>query len=331
MLDLTSLANFLVLGVIGWITYKIYIWPFYISPLRKIPGPPSDSPFYGNIKALITEQPDNQEPQLQWVNKYGTIVKYNGLFNKPTLFITDQKIIQEMTSSRTYDFIKPFRPGALAFIGNGLVLAEGDDHKRQKKMMSPAFFHSNIKEMIPTFIHVTSTLKGLIENEVKLGKPDINFTPLITKTTLDIIGLVGFSYEFNSLTSSNELAEAYNSVLNRPISTLRITITLLGSYIPILRELPIEANKRFKNSCAIITRVSKKLVEEKSKKAENGELKEKDLISLLININKTLPAEEKMTNEELKSQVIKKKLIITYFIYLFVYLFISFSGEYFRL
>jgi len=59
MLDSTSLVNFLVLGVIGWITYKIYIWPFYISPLRKIPGPPSENPFYGNLKTLITAEVNN--------------------------------------------------------------------------------------------------------------------------------------------------------------------------------------------------------------------------------------------------------------------------------
>ena len=125
MLDSTSLVNFLVLGVIGWITYKIYIWPFYISPLRKIPGPPSENPFYGNLKTLIIAevnntfnwqslililtylyisyisysliQPDDCEPQLKWIRKYGNLVKYHGLFNKPTLFVADPKIIQEMT------------------------------------------------------------------------------------------------------------------------------------------------------------------------------------------------------------------------------------------
>jgi hypothetical protein len=46
--------------------------------------------------------------------------------------------------------------------------------------------------MVPTFIRVTSTLKGLIENEINQGKsPNINLTPYISKTTLDIIGLVG--------------------------------------------------------------------------------------------------------------------------------------------
>jgi hypothetical protein len=54
MLESIPLVNFFVLGVIGWITYKIFIWPFYVSPLRKIPGPPSDNPIFGNLKSIIT-------------------------------------------------------------------------------------------------------------------------------------------------------------------------------------------------------------------------------------------------------------------------------------
>ena len=53
MFDLNSLIGFSVLGVIGWLIYKVHIWPYYISPLRKIPGPPSENPFYGNIKRFL--------------------------------------------------------------------------------------------------------------------------------------------------------------------------------------------------------------------------------------------------------------------------------------
>jgi len=89
---------------------------------------------------------------------------------------------------------------------------------------------------------------------------------------------------------------------------------MLGDYLPLLRDIPIDINKRFKNTCAVIGRVSKRLVEEKYKKAENGELKEKDVLSLLININKTLPVEEKMTDEELKYQVIKPNILLSFFL-----------------
>jgi hypothetical protein len=55
MLDFISLVSFFVLGITGWITYKIFIWPFYVSPLRKIPGPSSEGPFYGNLKEFLSE------------------------------------------------------------------------------------------------------------------------------------------------------------------------------------------------------------------------------------------------------------------------------------
>ena len=56
MLDLSSLVSFFVLGIIGWVTYKLYIWPYYISPLRKVPGPPSENPIYGNFKTILLEE-----------------------------------------------------------------------------------------------------------------------------------------------------------------------------------------------------------------------------------------------------------------------------------
>jgi hypothetical protein len=121
------------------------------------------------------------------------------------------------------------------------------------------------------------------------------------------IYFLGFNYEFNALTSSNnELAAAYDSVTNVRNQFLRIIMSVLSNYISFIRYIiPIEMNRKFINACAVIDRISKKLIREKYKEAENGELKGNDLLSLLININKTLPAEEKMTDEELKYQVIK--------------------------
>jgi len=56
MIDLSFFLGCFVLGVIGWVTYEVYIWPHYISPLRKIPGPPSENPLFGNFKRLFAEE-----------------------------------------------------------------------------------------------------------------------------------------------------------------------------------------------------------------------------------------------------------------------------------
>ncbi len=55
MLDF-SLFSWFLLGVISWFIYKVYIWPYYLSPLRNIPGPPSESLIYGNFKAFFVEE-----------------------------------------------------------------------------------------------------------------------------------------------------------------------------------------------------------------------------------------------------------------------------------
>ncbi|PKC13450.1 cytochrome P450 [Rhizophagus irregularis] len=299
MIDSISLVGFLVLGIIGWITYKIYIWPNYISPLRKIPGPPSENPFFGNIKTFMKEE--SGEPQLRWIKKYGNIIKVHGIFNEPIVFVADPKIIQDISVTRAYDFIKP--PGLLAdsiaVAGRGLIYAEGDDHKRQRKMINPAFTHSKIKEMVPRSIPIVMTLKGLIEDKINRGESNINLTPYISEATLDIIGLVGFNCEFNSLKSPNELAEAYDSLMCSPVNAINI----ISNYAPFVRKLPLEVNKKFRKECSIIDRESKKLVEERCKEAENGELKKNDLLSIIINTNRTLPIEEKISKEELKYQI----------------------------
>lgn len=106
-------------------------------------------------------------------------------------------------------------------------------------------------------------------------------------------------------------------------------INIISNYAPFVRKLPLEVNKKFRKECQIIDRESKKLVEERCKEAENGELKKTDLLSIIINTNKTLPIEEKISKDELKYQVIKKRLLINY---LSVYLLnILLFCKYFRL
>ncbi len=95
------------------------------------------------------------------------------------------------------------------------------------------------------------------------------------------------------------MAEAYGSILDFEPTTLQISIIIFSNYIPSIRKIPIAINKRFNNACKVIERESKKLFEER---IHDKKLDGDDLLSILINNNKTLPIEEKMTNDELKYQ-----------------------------
>ncbi|GBC03524.1 hypothetical protein RclHR1_05180001 [Rhizophagus clarus] len=301
MLDWSFLACSLLFGILGWFTYKTYIWPFYISPLRKIPGPSSESLIFGHFGPLFAEE--SGEPQIRWVKKYGNILKYHGVLNRPFILVTDTKIIQDIVVNQAYDFPKPPLLALKKILGKGIGFSEGETHKRQRKMMTPAFTHSNIKEMVPTFIRVASTLTDLIEDKVDRGESKIVISPYLSKATLDIIGIVGFNYEFNSLTSQNELAEAYDVIWNFNTTPLAITITILSSVIPFIRKIPISTNIRHDNAIKVVERISMKLYKERCQDVKENKLVGKDLLSLLIMINQDLPIEEKMTDEELKFQI----------------------------
>ena len=84
---------------------------------------------------------------MEWAETYGGIYKYYGLFNKISVSIVDEKILQKILVSNGYDFVKPESRIFKGILGNGLVMAEGKTHKRQHKLMNPSFNHDCIKVM----------------------------------------------------------------------------------------------------------------------------------------------------------------------------------------
>ncbi|RIB21088.1 cytochrome P450 [Gigaspora rosea] len=254
------------LAFISYALYKCYIHPFYLSPLRKIPGPPLDNFILGHYATFLNK--DMGEALSYLAKQYGGIVRYHGLFNKPYLLISDPKIVQQVLVNRPYDHPKYFttREMAKELVGEGILLAQGDSHKRQRKMMNPSFAFSNIKEMVPTFVQA------------------------------DVIGLVGFNYKFNSTTSDSELAQAYKTLVNRNPSPL---YRALEENLYFIRKLPIPYYKQHFDSLKIIRNISEKLVAEQ----KNATVRGKDLMSILVKANEQLPVDEQLTHEELISQV----------------------------
>ncbi|CAG8850225.1 33207_t:CDS:2, partial [Racocetra persica] len=98
------------------------------------------------------------------LKQYGGIVKFHGLFNEPSILISDPKLVQQVLVNRPYEYLKYFSNKSMAkevFGGDGILLAEGDTHKRQRKTMSPSFDFTNVKEMYPTFVQAGHKLKNI--------------------------------------------------------------------------------------------------------------------------------------------------------------------------
>ena len=68
--------------------------------------------------------------------------------NAPILGIADGKLLQQVLVSEAYsNFGKPKKfLGILSkLFGDSVLIADGDMHKKQRKMMNPTFNHSSVK------------------------------------------------------------------------------------------------------------------------------------------------------------------------------------------
>ncbi|OJT11870.1 Cytochrome P450 3A28 [Trametes pubescens] len=104
-----SLAQTTLLSLAGLIVLALSkLWPMvsraYNSSLKNLPGPPSPSWFYGNIKAIQDE--DNSVPQERWAAEYGPVISYKGFLGLSRLWTTDTRALNHVLTHST-DYQKP--------------------------------------------------------------------------------------------------------------------------------------------------------------------------------------------------------------------------------
>lgn len=103
-----------------------------------------------------------QLPDAQMIRLPGTI----GL---SPILISGPEAMRDILNTNSYDFEKPW--GVRAFlaraIGWGLILAEGQEHKKQKKALTPAFHIRRIRELYTLMWEKTQIFLTELEKDVQ--------------------------------------------------------------------------------------------------------------------------------------------------------------------
>ncbi|KAG8855330.1 hypothetical protein FRB96_007128 [Tulasnella sp. 330] len=290
-------------SIFAYISFKavdtFFIKP-YLSPLRDLPGPEKlDSYLLGHLPRIF-KAPAGVIHE-EWAAQYGPTFQYRGIALSRRFCTLDPKALNHILN-HSDDYPKP--PGSRAalvqILGNGVLVAEGDEHRRQRKIMNPCFGIAQIRELMPIFYAKSFQLRDMWLNSIseESGEAEVDALQGLSRTTLDIIGLAGFNYDFNALVEgeTNELAKAFSELLTPTTS-------------------PTERGRITRKSMAVTDRVGRKLVEEKKaallqEKNDEASLQQKnvagrDLLSVLIKANTTpgLKSSEKMTDEEMMGQI----------------------------
>lgn len=204
-------------------------------------------------------------------------------------------------------------------LGEGLLFSEGADHKRQRRIMNPAFGIIHIREMTGIFVSKSSELRDALEEQISRTQDQsestvVDMVSYLSCTTLDIIGLAGFDYSFESLShlanndrNGSELSSAFNKLLASAAKFS--TLSILKRVFSILRIITFDERSRAVNqSKAVVSKIGKQLIEEKRRALQSSKEdgRAKDLLTLLIKANLTDASEggdRQLSDEEVVNQI----------------------------
>lgn len=168
----------------------------------------------------------------QWAKQYGSTFRYGFLFNRERFYTEDRTALNFiLTHNDVFQKPSQTRQVLTDMLGNGVLTAEGHDHKRQRKVLNSSFSPSAVRDMVPIFLDKAGELRdkllSIIEDETSEASPTpatdedkvvggrkVDIMKFLGQATLDVIGVAGFNYDFKALSEpKNELAEAYREMM----------------------------------------------------------------------------------------------------------------------
>jgi cytochrome P450 len=143
-----------------------------------------------------TQKEEPGQAHLRYLRQYRNptgLITFPALFYERQLMVTSNFAIRHIVSDMN-NYVKPdFAIRAMEdVIGKGLLTAEGGRHKRQRKVLNPAFAIVYIRDMVPSFWAKATELGDILLEQVNSKSGEgINISPILSRTTLDIIGSSG--------------------------------------------------------------------------------------------------------------------------------------------
>ena len=114
-------------------------------------------------------------PQQRWANEVPNegLIYYRSFLNEGRLIPTSPKALAEVLVQNSYEFVKPFqfRAGVGRLLGIGVLLAEGEEHRIQRKNLMPAFSFRHVKDLYPVFWSKSCELVQAIQTDVRAEAP----------------------------------------------------------------------------------------------------------------------------------------------------------------
>ncbi|KAI6007546.1 cytochrome P450 [Pisolithus orientalis] len=277
------------------------------TSLSRVRGPKSTSFLFGNLAELYQDMAG--EAEFRWKNLYGN--------SEDQLVVADPKALSRIFVTAAYQFPKVPERRILTFmmLGKSVLWADGDVHKRQRKILNPGFGGAESRAFL---VVSQASAQAMVAKWMEFveadnsGKIVMDIPSWVSRAALDAIGEGAFDVRLGSLENSESpLAKNYQglllSVFGSP-SALQIFIQEAIKYIPTsileywVKYAPVPRATRLREAKKVTTATAATMVTEKAESLLQGK-GGRDIFSLLVKANMDAEAKNKLSDEELYSQM----------------------------
>ncbi|KAH7890187.1 cytochrome P450 [Phlebopus sp. FC_14] len=271
----------------------------------RLRGPPSTSLMYGVGKSVV-DSPDSGAMYEAWAKEYGVVYEIPSTLGQRKIVLCDPKAIAYYYARETWTYVlTPFSKQAIERgFGRGLLWAQGESHRRQRKSLTPAFSNAAIRSLTQVFYDSAYKAKGAWDEIIQSSGKDS--TIIEVQNWLDTIGIAGFSHDFGSLNGEHaSVTEAFDTFGSSPASAVNAFLLLLAQAFPIFGRIPTPRSKLTKKLNQSMGEISTVLLDRTRKEGEVGvaeDKQEKSIIGLLIKAESE-GAELRLSSEEIMAQM----------------------------
>lgn len=214
--------------------------------------------------------------------------RYLGVLNSERIVVTSPEALAEVCS-RNYDFPKSRQATFVAgeLLGRGLVLTDGDEHKRQRKMLLPSFASKHIKALYPVYWskakEVTAKLTAIARSDASGEGAAVEIGEWASRAALDVITLAALGLDFGAIKDpQTPLNRTYRMVFE-PTRMFQF-FSLLKLVIPswIVHRIPLKRNLEVMKAVRDIKETCRQLVRSKRAEIASEKPPRKDLLSLVL-------------------------------------------------
>lgn len=253
------------------------------------------------------------------------------LTQEPRLLLTDPVGIDYVMRKRVYAFPKPRLLQRMigGIMGEGLLVAEGETHKRQKRAIQPGFSLRAIRRLMPVFQRHARLLHDYYETLTIKENVLVDVYALFGAAAMDVVGEGALGVDLGILASmqANPDGEAYaahplTASLDRALkmaskpSLVSMWLDMATTYFPVLERIPMGiSSPAFRKEARVIVDVASGIVSNAKARIERECTTEEypDILASLLraNANTTQAKGEKtclldrttLTDAELTAQV----------------------------